>query len=101
MAKMKANPLGHLEMEMVHNYVNGVNDSNYTDAMQSQAPVHSNLSGAESFKMDAKKPSSRADVEKRRMHIDSGADLKGVDMGKEFGDPSAKGAKDFSSDKSA
>lgn len=101
MPKMKANPLGHLEMELVHNYVVGVDDANYTEAMQGQAPVHSNLSGNESFKMDAKKPSSRADVEKRRMHIDSGADLKGVDMVKEFSDPSGKGAKDFTSDKSA
>lgn len=100
MAKMKANPLGHLEMEIVHNYVNGIDDSDYTGATQKQVPVHSSLSGEDTFREDAKKPTSRADIEKRRMHIESGADLKGVAMYKEFGG-GEKGAKDFTSDKSA
>jgi hypothetical protein len=100
MAKQKANPLGHLEFEIVHNTTQGSEDANYVGAMQDQAPVHTNASGNETFRADAKKPTSRADVEKRRMHIDSGADLKGVAMYKEFA-PGDKGAKDFTSDKSA
>lgn len=100
---MKANPLGHLEMELVEDKTNvsGISSmSGYDDLFRDQVPVKDGLAAQDTFKADASKPSSRASVEKDRMHIDSGADLKGVSMLKEFGSGD-KGAKDFTPDKSA
>lgn len=101
-SKMKANPLGELTMEIVSN---GVNESggfslDSAPSFRSQTPIKDGLAGQDTFRVDAKKPTSRADVEKRRMHIDSGADLKGVNMAKEFGngDSGADGS-DFTSNK--
>jgi len=102
MAKMKANPLGELTMELVVNDINESSSLNLDKgpSFRSQVPVKDGLAAQDTFREDAKKPSSRAEVEKRRMHIDSGADLRGVSMAKEFGggDQGASGS-DFTSNK--
>jgi hypothetical protein len=100
MASMKANPLGELKMEIVSNGVteSGGYSLDSAPSFRSQVPVKDGLAGQETFKVDAKKPTSRAEVEKRRMHIDSGADLRGASMNKEFGKGDGS-ADDFTSTK--
>jgi hypothetical protein len=101
MAKMKANPLGHLEMELVHDQSTITGGSMSGDEVfRDQVPVKDGLAGQDTFKSDASKPSSRSDVEKRRGYYDSGADLKGANMGKEYGSKDTQ-SKDFTDDKSA
>lgn len=100
---MKANPLGNLEYELV---VNGVTEGGGLNldgkpGFRSQVPVKDGLAGQDTFKQDAMKVTSRADLEKRRMHIDSGQDLKGASMFKELGGGTGGSAKEFTSDKSA
>lgn len=98
---MKANPLGALEMELVQDQTSiskFSSMSGYDDLIRDQVPVKDPLSGADTFKVDASKPSSRAEVEKNRGYFDSGVDLKGVSMVKEFGGD--KVSAEFSSDKS-
>jgi hypothetical protein len=100
---MKANPLGHLEMELIQDNTNVKSFSSmggYDDLIRDQVPVKDSLTGADTFKQDASKPSSRAEVEKNRMHVDSGADLKGASMYKEFGGGTGKSSTEFTSDKS-
>jgi hypothetical protein len=73
--------------------------------MRSQVPVKEGLAGQDTFKMDASKPSSRADVELRRMHLpgggkegvgaDESATLSGVNMYEEFGGGTGKSAGEF------
>lgn len=100
MAKMKANPLGHLEMELVHDQSTLSGGSMTGDnVFRDQVPVHETLAGADTFKEDASKPTSRADIEKRRGYFDSGVDLKGASMKKEFGGGDAE-ATAFTDDKS-
>jgi len=102
MAKMKANPLGELEMEVVSN---GVNESggfslDAAPSFRSQVPVKDGLAGQDTFQNDAKKPTSRAEIELRRMHVGSGIDIKGVNMAKEFGKgDSGADSSDFTSNK--
>src|SRR5438046_665014 len=100
MAKIKVNPLGLLEGEIVWTGVQE-KDAGFdggVDArpgMRSQVPVKEGLAGQDTFKQDAHQPSSRADVELRRMHIpgggkegvgdDQSATLSGVNMYDEFG----------------
>lgn len=101
---MKANPLGHLEMELIQDNTNVKSFSamsGYDDLIRDQVPVKEALAGNDTFKQDASQASSRAEVEKNRMHIDSGADLKGVDMYAEFGGGTGKSGKEFTSNKSA
>jgi ribosomal protein S6E (S10) len=101
MAKMKANPLGHLMMEVVYHASAAISESESEARMRDQLPVTETLAGADTYKVDAKKPSSRAEVEIRRMHIDGGADLKGVNMAKEFPGKNDSPSKEFTADKSA
>lgn len=110
MAKFKANPLGLLEGEVVWTGVTE-KDSGFdggVDArpgMRSQVPVKEGLAAQDTFKMDASQPSSRADVELRRMHLPGGAKegvgadqsaiLKGADMYQEFGGGTGKSGGEF------
>lgn len=101
MASMKANPLGELKMEVISN---GVSESDgysvdKAPSFRAQVPVKDGLAGQDTFKVDAKKPSSRADIELRRGHIGSGADLRGASMYKEFGGGTGGSADEFTSDK--
>lgn len=98
---MKANPLGELKMEIISN---GVSESggysvDKAPSFRSQVPVKDGLAGQDTFKQDAMKPSSRADLEKRRMHLDSGADLRGANMFNEFGGGTGGSADEFTSNK--
>jgi hypothetical protein len=101
MASMKANPLGELKMELVVNDINESSSLNLDKgpSFRSQVPVKEGLAAQDTFKVDAKKPSSRADLEKRRMHIDSGADLRGANMYDEFGGGTGGSASEFTSNK--
>jgi hypothetical protein len=103
MAKMLANPLGHLEMELIHDQSTITGGSIMgDDVIRDQAPVHESLGGSMTFKADASKPTKRAAIEGRRGYFDSGVDLKGASMEKEFGRSSGdEQSKDFSDDKSA
>jgi hypothetical protein len=82
MSKMKANPLGNLEMEIVHTDLvqgGGITDSRVAD----QAPEHSSMTGNETFAIDAFKSEPYADIIKQKGGL-SGADVAGgADMGKE------------------
>ena len=102
MGKMKANPLGNLQMEIISNGVSESSGFNVDKApsFRSQVPVKDSLSGEDTFKQDASKPSSRAPVELRRMHLEGGIDIKGVNMYDEFGGGSGKSAGEFTSNKS-
>src|SRR5437879_3106936 len=107
MAKFKANPLGHLEGEIVANGV--VEKAASTDfdvdsapSFRAQVPVKEGLAGQDTFKMDAHTPSSRAPVELRRMHLAGGEDvgegskvLEGSNMYNEFGGGTGKSAGEF------
>ena len=98
---MKANPLGALEMELVQDKTNVSalgSMSGFDDLIRDQVPVKESLTGAQTYKTDASKPSSRAEVEKRRGYFDGGVDLKGASMVKEFGGD--KTSTDFTSDES-
>lgn len=113
MAKYRANPLGHLEAELIEDKSTVTpfsSPSGYDDLIRDQVPVKTGLAAQDTFKADASSPSSRADVELRRMHVLSipdggdigGGKLSGASLLKEFGEGSAyKGAKDFTDDKSA
>lgn len=99
----KANPLGELMYELV---VNGVTEGGSlnldgTPGFRSQVPVKDGLAGQDTFKQDAMKTTSRAQVEKDRMHIDSGMDVKGANMFKELGGGTGKSAGEFTSNKTA
>lgn len=102
MAKQRANPLGHLEMEVISHGVVESSGFNVDKApsFREQVPVKEGLAGQDTFKQDASKPSSRADIEKRRMHVDGGADLHGVNMYDEFGGGTGKSAGEFTANKS-
>jgi len=102
--KMRANPLGELLAEVVWTGVNesgSALDVDKAPSFRAQVPVKDGLAGQDTFKQDAMEPSSRADLEKRRMHIDSGADLKGADMYKEFGGGTGGHSKEFTKDPAA
>jgi len=111
--KYKANPLGLLEGEVVWTGVvekdasmKGI-DVDSAPSFRAQVPVKEGLAGQDTFKMDASDPSSRADVELRRMHLPGGGKeavgpkegqseiLKGVNMYDEFGGGSGKSAGEF------
>jgi hypothetical protein len=96
---MKANPLGELKMELVHDSstISG-GSMKGDDVFRNQVPVKDGLAGQDTFKMTESTPTKRAKVELDRMHIDSGADLRGADMPN---DPTHKGASDFTADKTA
>lgn len=108
MAKMKANPLGLLQMEIISN---GVSESDgysvdKAPSFRSQVPVKEGLAGQDTFKVDAMKPSSRADVELRRMHVEppdggdvGGAPIKGANMYDEFGGGTGGQASKFTANK--
>jgi hypothetical protein len=114
MAKWKANPLGLLEGEIVWN---GITEKGATDngfdvdsapSFRAQVPVKEGLAGQDTFKMDATTPSSRADVELRRMHLQGGEDvgegsevLEGANMYNEFGGGTGKSAGEFTENKNA
>lgn len=101
MAKMKANPLGHIEMELIHDQSTISSGSmSGDDVIRNQAPVLTGLAAQDTFKSDASKPSSRSEVEKRRGYYDSGVDLKGASMSKEYGSGDTQ-SKEFTDDKSA
>lgn len=103
MGMYKANPLGNLKAELIldKSNISGFSSpSAYDDLIRDQVPVKDGLAGQDTFKADASKPSSRAEVEKRRMYLDGGADLKGASMNKEFGSGDTQSG-DFSDDKSA
>lgn len=112
MAKTRANPLGLLEMEIVGNNINekdvgfdgGVEAS---PGFRTQVPVHEGLAGQDTFKQNESTPTSRADVEFRRMHLPGGgkdgvgpkegqsAILQGSNMSDEFGGGTGKSAGEF------
>ena len=112
MAKYKPNPLGLLEGEIVWTGVTE-QDSGFDGGVEarpgvrSQAPVKEGLAGQDTFKMDAHEPSSRADVEYRRMHLPGdgkegvgpkegqSALLHGANMYDEFGGGTGKSAGEF------
>lgn len=101
MAKQKASPLSGLMMEIISN---GVTESggfsvDKAPSFRSQVPVKEGLAGQDTFKEDALKSTSRAEVEKRRMHIDSGADLRGSSMFKELGGGTGGSAEKFTDNK--
>jgi len=116
MAKYKPNPLGLLEAEVVWNGVAekgasmaGV-DVDSAPSFRAQVPVKEGLAGQDTFKMDASKSSSRADVELRRMHLpggakegvgaDESANLHGANMYDEFGGGTGKSAGEFTANES-
>ena len=111
MAKYRPNPLGLLEGEVVWNGVaekgasmSGI-DVESAPSFRMQVPVKEGLAAQDTFKMDASKASSRADVELRRMHLpgggkegvgdDQSATLSGVNMYDEFGGGTGKSAGEF------
>jgi hypothetical protein len=112
MAKFKANPLGLLEGEVVwtgvHEQASGFDGGvDMAPGMRTQTPVKEGLAGQDTFKMDAHEPSSRADVELRRMHLPGGGKegvgpkegesetLHGANMFDEFGGGTGKSAGEF------
>lgn len=111
MSKFKANPLGLLEGEIIFNAVSegGVGMDGGVDkspGFRTQVPVKDGLAGQDTFKQDASKPSSRAPVELRRMHLAGGEGvgegsevLKGANMYNEFGGGTGKSAGDFTANK--
>lgn len=102
--KFQANPLGSLMGELVWNGVVESGDAANVDkapSFRAQVPVKDGLAGQDTFKQDAMKPTSRAEVEKRRMHIEGGADIKGADMFKELGGGTGGSAKKFTKDVAA
>lgn len=111
MAKFKANPLGLLEGEIVWTGVtekaSGLDGGvDAAPGFRTQVPVKDGLAGQDTFKQDASTPSSRADVELRRMHLDppdggdvGGSAIKGVNMYDEFGGGSGKSAGEFTANK--
>lgn len=119
MAKYKPNPLGLLEAEIVWNGVaeKGASmagiDVDSAPSFRAQVPVKEGLAGQDTFKMDASQPSSRADVELRRMHLPGdgkegvgpkegqSALLSGVNMYDEFGGGTGKSAGEFTENKTA
>ena len=102
MAKFKASPLGGLMGELVWNGV--VESGNATDvdkapSFRAQVPVKDGLAGQDTFKQDAMKATSRAEVEKRRMHLEGGANLRGSSMFKELGGGTGGSAEQFTDNK--
>lgn len=110
MPKFKANPLGLLEGEIVWTGVQEKGSGfdggvDMVPGMRSQVPVKEGLAAQDTFKMDASQPSSRADVELRRMHLpgggkegvgdDQSAILEGANMYEEFGGGTGKSAGEF------
>lgn len=104
MAKFKANPLGNLMGELVWNGVvekGNAADVDTAPSFRAQVPVKDGLAAQDTFKQDAMKSTSRAEVEKRRMHLEGGADLKGADMFKELGGGTGGDAKQFTKNPAA
>lgn len=104
MGKFKPNPLGNLMGELVWNGVvesGSATDVDKAPSFRAQVPVKDGLAGQDTFKQDALKSTSRADVEKRRMHIEGGADIKGASMFKELGGGTGGSAKEFTKDPAA
>ena len=117
MAKFTPNPLGLLQGEIVWNGVVEKDASNKSidvdspPSFRAQVPVKEGLAGQDTFKMDASEPSSRADVELRRMHLPGGGKeavgpkegqsevLSGSNMYDEFGGGSGKSAGEFTENK--
>lgn len=111
MGKFRANPLGELMGEIVWNGVaekgSGLNvDVDMAPSFRAQVPVKDGLAGQDTFKADASTPSSRADVELRRMHVKppkggdiGGEPLKGANMFDEFGGGTGGDASEFTSNK--
>lgn len=99
--KFKANPLGGLQAELVVNGVTEKSDLGLDAApgFRVQVPVKEGLAGQDTFQQDAMKSTSRAEVEKRRMHIDGGADLRGASMYKELGGGTGGNAEKFTDNK--
>lgn len=111
MAKVKANPLGLLMMEIIGNGVSekGLGFDGGVDAapgFRSQVPVKDGLAGQDTFKQSASKSTSRADVELRRMHLGGGdggdvggSMLKGSNMFNELGGGTGGKAGEFTQNK--
>jgi hypothetical protein len=111
MAKFKPNPLGLLEGEIVWTGVSekasGMDGGvDMAPGFRTQVPVKDGLAGQDTFKQDASKPSSRAPVELRRMHLAGGEGvgegsevLKGSNMFNEFGGGTGKSAGEFTANK--
>jgi hypothetical protein len=111
MANWKPNPLGLLQGEIVWNGITEKGASNDFDvdsapSFRAQVPVKEGLAAQDTFAMDASKPSSRAPVELRRMHLAGGEDvgegsevLTGSNMYDEFGGGSGKSAGEFTENK--
>jgi hypothetical protein len=102
--KMKANPLGELEMEIIADKTNVSSQGSmegYDNYMRDQTPVLKGLAAQDTFAADESTPTSRADVELRRMHVGKGIDTKGANMYTELGGGTGKQASDFSSNKTA
>lgn len=82
MSKMKANPLGDLEMEIIHSDMvqgGGLTD----DRISSQAPEHSSMTGNQTFAIDAFKSAPQAQITKEKGGL-AGPDVAGgADAGKE------------------
>lgn len=113
MAKYRPNPLGLIEGEVIWNGVTekGASmdgfDVESAPSFRAQTPVKEGLAGQDTFAMDATSPSSRADVELRRMHLPGGGKegvgpkegaseiLEGANMFNEFGGGTGKSAGEF------
>jgi hypothetical protein len=111
MAKFKPSPLSNLMGEIVWNGIvekgNGY-DVDSAPSFRAQVPVKEGLAAQDTFKQDATKVTSRADVELRRMHIRppaggdiGGKPIDGSNMFDELGGGTGKSAKEFTSNKTA
>lgn len=119
MAKYRPNPLGLLEAEIVWNGIAEKDasmdgfDVDSAPSFRAQVPVKEGLAGQDTFGMDATTPSSRADLELRRMHLPGGGKegvgpkegssetLEGANMFDEFGGGTGKSAGEFTENKTA
>lgn len=71
MAKMKANPLGSLEMEVVH-FSTRDGGSDGDEQMFDQVPVHTSLTGQQTHGQPVNESIGHPDLEKRKMGLTTG-----------------------------